>query len=445
MLAVLATVAFMAQLDLFIVNVAVPAMDSSFHGAGLAGLSWVLNAYAIVFAALLVPAGRLADHFGRRRFLLTGIVFFTAASVLCAVAPNLGVLIAGRMAQAAGAALIVPTSLGLLLPTFPRARHTMVVGVWAGVGAVAASSAPPAGGLLIEFSWRWIFIINVPIGVAALIGGLLVLPEVRADEGARLPDPLSAMTLLAAVTLAVLATVQGPNWGWASTATITTLAVAALCAVITVQRAITHPRAIVEASLFRSREFTAAAIAMFLFYIAFASFLLITVLFLQDQWHYSPLRAGLALSPGPMSAAIFAVSSGRITACIGRSAQAFLGCLATAAAAVFWLFAATADPSYTADFLPGMILSGIGAGLTQAPLLAAAGTLPAERATTGSAVLTMSRQIGSAAGVAVLVALLGTGTPHALSLFHRGWAFDAAAAVTAAIATVAVRSHRKTA
>jgi MFS family permease len=122
-LAVLAAVAFMAQLDLFIVNIAVPAMSRSFGGAGLGGLSWVLNAYAIVFAALLVPAGRLADHFGRRRFLLAGIVVFTMASVLCAVAPTLPDLVAGRVVQAIGAAAIVPASLGLLLPAFPRGKH----------------------------------------------------------------------------------------------------------------------------------------------------------------------------------------------------------------------------------------------------------------------------------------------------------------------------------
>jgi MFS family permease len=184
-LVVLAAVAFMAQLDLFIVNIAVPSMSRSFSGAGLSSLSWVLNAYAIVFAALLVPAGRLADHFGRRRFLLAGVAIFTAASVLCAVAPVLGVLIAGRVLQAAGAAAIVPASLGLLLPSFPARQQTAAVGVWAGVAAVAASSGAPVGGLLVGFSWRWIFLVNVPIGVATIVAGLRILPEVRAPRGTR--------------------------------------------------------------------------------------------------------------------------------------------------------------------------------------------------------------------------------------------------------------------
>jgi EmrB/QacA subfamily drug resistance transporter len=438
-LAVLASVAFMAQLDLFIVNIALPAMTASFRGAGLSDLSWVLNAYAIVFAALLVPAGRLADHFGRRRFLLAGVVVFTLASVLCAVAPTLAVLVGGRIIQAAGAALIVPASLGLLLPAFPRRQHTLVVGIWAGVAAVAASSGPPVGGLLIELSWRWVFLINLPIGILALVGGLRFLPEVRAERGARLPDPLSAVALLAAVTFLVLGTIQGPGWGWASPATVGTLAAGAIAAAVTVRRTARHPHALIEATLFRSREFTAAAIALFLFFVAFSTFLLITVLFLQDEWGYSALRAGLAIAPGPATAAVFAFSSGRIAGRFGRTVPALAGTLAMAAAAFFWLFATPARPAYLAYFLPGMILGGIGAGLTQAPLFAAASTLPADRATTGSAVLTMARQIGSAIGVAVLVALLATSDPHSLALFHRGWILEASAALAAAIAIVIMR------
>src|SRR6202000_1810155 len=213
-LAVLVAVAFMAQLDLFIVNIAVPAMSRSFHEASLGDLSWVLNAYAIVFAALLVPAGRLADHFGRRRFLLIGVTVFTLASAACAAAPSLGILVAARALQAVGAALIVPTSLGLLYPSFPQRQHATVVGIWAGVAAVAGSTGPPVGGLLVGISWRWIFLINVPIGVATLIAGARLLPEVRAAKGSRLPDGLSAALLLAAVSLLVLATGEGPARGW---------------------------------------------------------------------------------------------------------------------------------------------------------------------------------------------------------------------------------------
>ena len=436
-LAVLAAVAFMAQLDLFIVNIAIPSMADSFSGASLSGLSWVLNAYAIVFAALLVPAGRLADHYGRRRFLLAGVLIFTLASALCAIAPSLPMLIAGRTLQAVGAAGIVPSSLGLLLPVFPT-QHNLVVGVWAGVAAVAASSGPPLGGLLVAINWRWIFIVNVPIGLFTLVVGARVLPEIREKASARLPDLISVASLLGAVTFLILATVQGPSWGWLSPAILGLLAAALIGALITLRRSLTVANALLEPSLFAGREFTTSAIALFLFFIAFAVWLLITVLFLQGLWHYSALKAGLAIAPGPMVAAVFALNSGRITGRFGRTASAVAGAILIAVSATYWEIAAPATPSYLIGFLPGLILGGAGAGLAQAPLFAAAGTLAAERTTTGSAVLNMARQVGGAVGVALLVALLGT-SADALYLFQRGWAVEIGAAIAAGLSLLIPR------
>jgi EmrB/QacA subfamily drug resistance transporter len=441
-LAVLAAVAFMAQLDLFIVNVALPVIGRSYAGSSLSGLSWVLNAYAIVFAALLVPAGRLADHFGRRRFLLAGVAVFTLASAACAVAPTLGVLVAARALQAVGAALIVPTSLGLLYPAFAKRQHAMVVGIWAGVGAVAATAGPPVGGLLVGVSWRWIFLINVPIGVATLLAGLRVLPEVRAVAGSRLPDWISAVLMLASVTLLVLGTVQGPSWGWGAGSTIALLTVAAVVIALTVLRTLRHPHALIERDLFTSRPFTGATIALFVFYIGFAIFLLSVVLFLQGEWHYSVVRSGMAIAPGPAIAAVFAVSAGRIRARFGRIVPAMVGTLCMAAAAGYWMLFSGASPDYAAGFLPGMLIGGMSAGLTQAPLFAAAGTLPPDRATTGSAVLNMARQVGSAIGVAVVVVILGTGAAHTVPEFHHVWAAEAVAGLVACLAIVVTRSSR---
>jgi EmrB/QacA subfamily drug resistance transporter len=420
-------------------------MGRSFHGESLSSLSWVLNAYAIVFGALLVPAGRLADHYGRRRFLLAGVLVFTLGSVLCSVAPSLEVLVAGRVVQAVGAAAIVPTSLGLLLPVFPARQHNLVVGAWAGVAAVAASSGAPLGGLLVALSWRWIFLVNVPFGIFTVVLGLRVLPEVRAAAGARLPDPVSMASLLAAVTLLILATVQGPTWGWGSPAVVGLFVAAVLAAGLTARRAVTRRNAVIEASLFENPEFTTATIALFLWFVAFAVFLLISVLYLQDLWHYSALRAGLAIAPGPLASAAFAINSGRITARFGRTAPAIAGTAATAGSALFWVLVAPAHPAYLSTFLPGMLLGGMGAGLTQAPLFAAASTLAAHRSTTGSAVLNMARQVGSAVGVAGLVALLATTHPDRLSLFQRGWVFEsiAAASATLLLGARAVRRRRE--
>jgi EmrB/QacA subfamily drug resistance transporter len=432
-LAVLGAVAFMAQLDLFIVNIAVPAIGHSFGGS-LSGLSWVLNAYAIVFAALLVPAGRLADHFGRRRFLLVGVAVFTLASAACAAAPSLGVLVAARALQAVGAALIVPTSLGLLYPAFPKRQHATVVGIWAGVAAVAGSSGPPVGGLLVGVNWRWIFLINVPIGLATLVAGWRLLPEVRAEKGSRLPDGLSAGLLLASVSLLILATVEGPEWGWTSAPTLGLLAVAVLATVLTVLRTIRHPHALIEKALFTSRPFTFATVALFLFFVGFAIFLLNGTLFLQDEWHYSAVRAGLAIMPGPVTAAVFAVNAGRLARRFGRVWPAVTGAACMAIAALIWLSLTTVHPSYVTEILPGMLVGGVSAGLTQAPLFAAAGTLPPDRATTGSAVLNMARQVGSAVGVAVVVVVVGTGTAHSLAGYQHAWAAEAVAGGLAALA-----------
>lgn len=443
-LAVLAAVAFMAQLDLFIVNIAVPAIGRSFGGAGLSNVSWVLNAYAIIFAALLVPAGRLADHFGRRRFLIAGVTIFTIASGLCALAPNLDVLILGRGIQAIGAAIIVPTSLGLLLPSFPKRQHSFVVGVWAGVAAVAASSGPPVGGLLVAIDWRWIFLINLPIGLAVVLIGLRTLPEIRAGVNARLPDTASVVALLAAISLLILATVQGQSWGWSSGRTLGIFLVGALSLAATIYRTVRHPNALIEASLFRSREFTTAAVALFLFFIAFSVWLLITVVFLQDVWHYSALRSGFAMIPGPITAAVFALNSGRITRRFGRAVPAIAGALFVAASAGYWISSVPIHPSYFGTFLPGLILGGAGAGLAQAPLFAAASTLAPDRATTGSAVLNMSRQVGSAVGVALLVVLLASSHPQALGLYHRGWIAEIVASLSAAVAIIILRPRRPT-
>src|SRR5215469_1787373 len=173
---------FMASLDLFIVNIAFPDLAADFSGASLPSLSWVLNAYAIVFAALLVPAGRVADRVGRKRIFVSGLLVFAAASALCALAPSVGFLVAARVLQASGGAMMIPATLGLILPAFPLAQRTLAIGIWSAVGGVAAALGPPIGGLLVQLSWRWIFVVNVPIGILTALLALRVLDEVREPE-----------------------------------------------------------------------------------------------------------------------------------------------------------------------------------------------------------------------------------------------------------------------
>src|SRR6185437_4574160 len=225
--------------------------------------------------------------------------------------------------------------------------------------------------------------------------------------------------LLAAVTLVVVATVQVPVWGWDDGRTLALFALAAIATALTVRRTLRNPDALIERTLFDSRPFTVSSIALFLVFVAFAAWLLVTVLFFQDQWHYSAVRAGLAIAPGPAVAAVFAINAGRFRERLGPLVPAVIGTLAMGAMGVWWLVFATSTPHYL-YVLPALLLGGVASGMTQAPLYAAANTLPPDRATTGSAVLNMSRQIGSAVGVALLVALLATSTPDSLDEFRRG-------------------------
>src|ERR1700691_4357715 len=188
---VVLTGVFLSSLDLFIVNIAFPSISKSFHGESLRSMSWVLSAYTIVFAALLVPAGRWADRAGRKRAFLIGMGIFTASSALCAVAPSLDLLVAARILQATGGALMLPTSLGLLLPAFGPQRKGAAIGLWSAVGGAAAAFGPPIGGLLVQASWRWVFLVNLPLSVLALVFGVRLLHEVR-DPAAKKSDLLGA-------------------------------------------------------------------------------------------------------------------------------------------------------------------------------------------------------------------------------------------------------------
>jgi EmrB/QacA subfamily drug resistance transporter len=362
--------------------------------------------------------------------LLSGVVTFTVASAVCAAAPVLGVLIAGRAIQAVGAAMIVPTSLGLLYPAFPKRMHTTVVGIWAGVAAVAASAGPPVGGLLVGASWRWIFVINLPIGIATVVLGRRLIPEVRERPGAPLFDVPSAVALLVAISTLVLATVQGPRWGWGDDRTIALFAVSAVTAAASLQRTFHAQHPIIERELFQSRVFSAATIALLLFFCGFAIFLLGSALYMQDVWGFSAVTAGVGIAPAPIVSIGFAVSAGPVQRRFGRTLPATVGTVAMAVAGSYWLLRVGTHPDYWSEMFPGLVVMGVSGGLSQAPMFAAAGTLPADRATTGSAVLNMSRQVGSAIGVALLVALTATSIP--LHGYEHAWEVQIGSGLVAA-------------
>ena len=304
---------FMAFLDVTIVNVAFPSIRQAFPEASVAGLSWVLNAYNIVFAALLVPAGRLADLLGRRRVFFIGGAVFLAASALCGLAPSVEVLIGARALQAVGAALLVPTSLGLLLPEFPPERRATATALWGATGGVAAAAGPSLGGVLIEWTdWRLVFFVNLLIGAAAIVPARRLLREFRDPDRGAVPDALGIVLLAGGVAALALAIVEAPAWGWGSDRVLAAFAVAAVALGGFVWRSATHPHPVVELSLFRVRSFAVACAGVGIFSLGFYALLLSGILFLTGVWHYSILKAGFAVTPGPLMAATSSAVAGRL-------------------------------------------------------------------------------------------------------------------------------------
>jgi EmrB/QacA subfamily drug resistance transporter len=432
-LTVVSIAVFMVSLDLFIVNLAFPHIAADFDGASPAAVSWVLNAYAIVIAALMVPAGRLADRAGRKRAFLGGLALFGVGSALCGVAPSIESLVAARIVQAAGAALLVPTSLALLLPEFSAAERPAAIGIWAAVGGLAAAAGPPLGGLLVEASWRLVFLVNVPVALAAVWFGAALLRESR-DEAPGRPDLLGSAIFAAAIGVLALTLVQAPDQGWAGARTIAGAAATMVGIATFWRRCLVHPSPVVEPAMLKVRSFALASTASLLFSAAFAAMLLGVVLYMTGVWGNSALRAGLALAPGPLMAAILAAASGRAANRLGQRRLATAGLSLFALGCAWWSVRLGSEPAYAAQMLPGLLVGGAGVGLTLPSLAsAAAASLPPARFATGSAVFTMSRQIGYVLGVAILVALLGDGAS-----FDAAWIFMSATAASGAAVAFAI-------
>ena len=439
--AVVAAAIFMSNLDLFIVNVALPSIGTDFGGS-LARLSWILNGYAIAFAALLIAAGRLGDRIGQRRVFLAGVAVFTFASALCAAAPNLGVLVAARVLQAAGAAALIPTSLALLLAATPAQKRSGAVRGWAAIGGVSAALGPVVGGLLVQANWRLVFLVNLPVGIAAIIAGRIVLPHPAGRPDEALPDLLGAALLTAGIGSLTGALVEAPGWGWGSVRTIALFAASAIALGWFLARCLSHERPLIELTLFRIPNYGTATAAVFLFSLGFAAMLLSNVLWCQDVWHYSALRTGLAVAPGPAMVPALAIGAGPLVRRVGPGIVAAAGNL-TFAAGLLWrvLFAGT-TPNYATDLLPSMLLTGIGVGLALPTLISTTATaLPAERFGTGSAIVNTSRQVASALGVAILVTILGTPASPAAAraVFQHGWITAGAANLAAALVCLRLR------
>ncbi|HEY5336034.1 MAG TPA: MFS transporter, partial [Mycobacteriales bacterium] len=391
----------LAALDLFIVNVALPQIARDLHASNLGVLSWVLNAYAIVYASLLVFFGRLADRYRRDHAFLLGVAVFTAASAACAASTSVGMLIAFRVVQAAGAALLTPTSLSLVLASYEPERRHGAVRAWTAMGGLAAAIGPVVGGLLLTASWRWVFLVNVPVGIVALVVGWCRLPAVPGHPIVR-PDAAGVILATAGVGLLTFGLVEGPDWGWASARVGSVLAAGVIALTAFVEHCRRARSPLVSPELFRSRDFTVASIIALSFSAAFGAMLLSIVLWEQGAWGWSALRTGLSLAPGPLMVPLMSfLVAGRLIRRLGAAAVIILGSLAYGVGMAWLALAVTTTPNYVSGVLGGMILTGVGVGLTL-PTLMATGTasLPSHAFATGSAVINMIRQTGLAFGVA---------------------------------------------
>jgi EmrB/QacA subfamily drug resistance transporter len=427
---------FMAGLDVFIVNIAFPKIELDFPGTSLGSLSWILNSYTIVFAAFLIAAGRWSDLVGRKRVFLLGVGLFVLASAACAAAPTIPFLVGARAVQGFGAALLLPSSLGLLLPEFPPERRHIAIGVWAAVGGVAAAAGPPLGGLLVQAGWRWVFLVNVPVGLAGLIAGWRVLREIRHPDSEP-PDVLGAGLLSVGVATLVVAIVQGGEWRWTSARILALFALSLALLGLVARRIVRHPSPIVDPAMLGVRSFSAATLGSLLFFIGFAAMLLASVLFLTGIWHEPILTAGLMISPGPSMAALCAVPGARLGRRFGPGRIGAIGTVLFALGGAWWISRLGSVPHYAADYLPGMLIGGIGVGLVIPSLTGTvAATLPPSRLATGIGVQTTGRQLGSALGFAILIAVLGT--PHTAQDFTGAWTFMLIASLLAGVSLLLV-------
>jgi EmrB/QacA subfamily drug resistance transporter len=441
--AVLTGAAFLASLDMFIVNVAFDEIGRDFGTGSLGRLSWILNAYAVVYAALLVPMGRLTDRYGRKPGFVLGLLVFTLSSLACGFAPGVWWLVGFRISQAVGAAVMTPAALGLMLAALPPERRAAGARLFAMTGAVAAAFGPAVGGGLVQISWQTAFWINVPIGLGLVVAAARVVPDVRHNQQAPRPDILGGLILAIAIAALVLGIVEGNDWGWGSGRVVGSWLVTVL-GVAMFAYLITHHRApLIDPALLRVPTFAWANVAQLVFNVSFGIGLLSRILWMQEQWGYSALRTGLAVALGPTLVPITSLLASRYLPRVAPGVLIAIGSTLFGLAGLWQASVTGPDPAYVREMLGPWIVSGIAVGLALPQLMAAAtSALPAAQAATGSGVANMARQVGLVLGISIMVGLLGAGAPS-LAHFRHVWVFMAIAAVLAAGAALVMESVRR--
>ncbi|MEJ7649474.1 MAG: DHA2 family efflux MFS transporter permease subunit [Nakamurella sp.] len=403
----------MAMLDGTVVGVALPRIGSDL-GAGLTALQWTVNAYTLSLAGLLLLGGSLGDHLGRRRIYVIGVIWFTIASIGCAVAPNVGVLIGMRLLQGVGAALLTPGSLAILEAVFRREDRAAAVGSWSGLGGIATAIGPVVGGVLVgvaPWGWRLIFLINIPLAAMVIWLAGRYIPETRDDEADPHYDVRGVLLAAAGLGLTVYALTEGPSRQWPSVLVVLLVAgVVLLAGFVLVEARGRHP--MMPLSLFRERQFTAANVVTFVVYGALGGALFLIPVQLQRVSGFTPVAAGSALLPVTVVMLLLSARAGRLATRIGPRVPMTVGPIVAGIGLVL-LLRVDIDASYWADVLPAVIVFGLGLSATVAPLTATAlASAPPRQVGIASAVNNDIARVAGLLAVAVLPGLAGI-TPAA--------------------------------
>jgi EmrB/QacA subfamily drug resistance transporter len=397
---------FMTYLDNNVTNVAIPTIQRSLH-LSVASLEWVVSSYILVFAGLLLAGGRLADLYGRRRLFLIGLSVFTLASLGAGLAGSGAVLIGFRLLQGLGAAILVPTTLAVIVATFDdAAERARAVGAWAAIGALALAFGPLIGGFISQhLHWGWIFFINVPIGVVTFALAVLVMGESRAPAGVRRLDLPGLVTSAVALFSLTYALIEGHDKGWTSGLILGAFALSALAAVTfgVIESRTEHP--MVDLTLFRSRVFSGGTTVMMLWAFGIFGIYFFTSIYLQVILGFSPTKAGLAFVPMAVFLALSASVAAPVAARIGAHRTVALGMAIMTAG--LYLFSRLGGGATFGDLMPGFLLFGAGAGLMNVPVTnAVLQAQPTERSGVASALLNASREVAGLLGITVIGAVL---------------------------------------
>jgi EmrB/QacA subfamily drug resistance transporter len=420
-------------LDATIVNVALPSIHRALN-ASISGLQWTIDAYTLVLASLLMLAGSTADRIGRRLVFQIGLVVFSLGSLLCGIAPSLGVLIAARVVQAVGGSMLNPVAMSIIRNVFedPRER-AHAIGAWGAVFGLSLALGPVVGGALIDASsWRAVFFINVPIGLAAIALTALYVPESRAQRPRRL-DPIGQLLVIVGLAALTFAIIEGPQAGWGSPQTIGVFALAAVSLIALVPYELHRRDPLIEMRFFRSAPLSGASVIAVLTFAGIGGFLFLNTLYLQSVRGLSPFHAGLYLLPMAAMIAICAPISGRILANRGARLPIVVAAVAITTAAVMLTQISRTTPFSYLVIAYGLF--GLGAGMVNPPITNTAVTgMPAAQAGVASAVASTSRQVGTTLGVAVIGAVSAGTIARAIgasfaAATHTGWWIIAALGV----------------